>query len=153
MSMLKSAIAQTVQFLKEAGIEVEPIIAATGFQRVKLLDQAVDAILVNDATKKRFVNVSNTVNRIFKAILPDKEANEFVPLCSLFRAIQLKIDSLQPEGDVSQVMEKVEELLDESITAKGYVIREPVTSYGWSQHSTDLIPEITISKFPQVRIS
>jgi type I restriction enzyme R subunit len=108
---------------------VAPIVAATGFQRVKLLDDAVDSILVNDTTKRRYVNLSNMVGRIFKAILPDSEANEFVPSCSLFRAIQWKIDSLQPEADISQVMEKVEELLDGSITAKGYVIREPVTPY------------------------
>jgi type I restriction enzyme R subunit len=128
--MLKTAIAQTVQFLKEAGVKVEPIIAAKGFERVKLLDQAIDAVLVNDTSKKRFINLSNTVNRVYKAILPDPEANEFVPICALFRAIQLKIESLQPEADVSGVMEKVEDLLDESITAKGYIIREPVTPYG-----------------------
>jgi type I restriction enzyme R subunit len=130
VAMLKTAIAQTVQFLKEVGVEVEPIIAAKGFERVKLLDEAVDAVLVNDTTKKRFINLSNTVNRIYKAILPDPEANEFVPVCALFRAIQLKIEALQPEADVSEVMEKVEGLLDESITAKGYVIRGPVTPYG-----------------------
>jgi type I restriction enzyme R subunit len=130
VSMLKTAIAQTVQFLKEAGVKVEPIIAAKGFERVKLLDQAIDAVLVNDTSKKRFINLSNTVNRVYKAILPDPEANEFVPICALFRAIQLKIESLQPEADVSGVMEKVEDLLDESITAKGYIIREPVTPYG-----------------------
>jgi type I restriction enzyme R subunit len=130
VAMLKTAIAQTVQFLKEAGVAVEPIIAAKGFERVKLLDEAVDAVLVNDTTKKRFINLSNTVNRIYKAILPDPEANEFVPVCALFRAIQLKIEALQPEADVSEVMEKVEDLLDESITAKGYIIREPVTPYG-----------------------
>jgi type I restriction enzyme R subunit len=130
VAMLKTAIAQTVQFLKEVGVEVEPIIAAKGFERVKFLDEAVDAVLVNDTTKKRFINLSNTVNRIYKAILPDPEANEFVPVCALFRAIQLKIEALQPEADVSGVMEKVEDLLDESITAKGYVIREPVTPYG-----------------------
>lgn len=129
VAMLKTAIAQTVQFLKETGVKVEPIIAAKGFERVKLLDEAVGAVLVNDTTKKRFINFSNTVNRIFKAILPDPEANEFVPVCALFRAIQLKIDALQPEADVSEVMEKVEDLLDESITAKGYVIREPVVPY------------------------
>ncbi len=130
VAMLKTAIAQTVQFLQEVSVEAEPIIAAKGFERVKLLDEAVDAVLVNDTTKKRFINLSNTVNRIYKAILPDPEANEFVPVCALFRAIQLKIEALQPEADVSEVMEKVEDLLDESITAKGYVIREPVTPYG-----------------------
>jgi type I restriction enzyme R subunit len=130
VAMLKTAIAQTIQFLKEVGVEAEPVIAAKGFERVKLLDEAVDAVLVNDTTKKRFINLSNTINRIYKAILPDPEANEFVPVCALFRAIQLKIEALQPEADVSEVMEKVEDLLDESITAKGYVIREPVTPYG-----------------------
>jgi type I restriction enzyme R subunit len=130
VAMLKTAIAQTIQFLKEVGVKVEPIIAAKGFERVKLLDEAVDAVLVNDTTKKRFINLSNTVNRIYKAILPDPEANEFVPVCALFRAIQLKIEALQPETDVSEVMEKVEDLLDESITAKGYIIREPVVPYG-----------------------
>jgi type I restriction enzyme R subunit len=130
VAMLKTAIAQTVEFLTEVGIKVEPIIAAKGFERVKLLDEAVDAVLVNDTTKKRFINLSNTVNRIYKAILPDPEANEFVPVCALFRAIQLKIEALQPEADVSEVMEKVEDLLDDSITAKGYVIREPVVPYG-----------------------
>jgi len=130
VAMLKSAIVQTVQFLKETGVDVESIIASKGFGRVKLLDEAVDAILVDDNSKKRFITLANTVNRIFKAILPDPQANEFVPSCSLFRAIQWKIESLQPEADISQVMEKVEDLLDESITAKGYVIRELVTPYG-----------------------
>lgn len=130
VAMLKTGIAQTVEFLKEVGVTVEPIIAAKGFERVKLLDQAVDAVLVNDTTKKRFINLSNTVNRIFKAILPDPEANKFVPVCALFRAMQLKIEALQPEADVTEVMEKVEDLLDESITAKGYIIREPLTPYG-----------------------
>jgi type I restriction enzyme R subunit len=130
VAMLKTGIDQTVQFLKETGVEARSIIAAKGFERVKLLDEAVDAILINDATKKRFINLSNTVNRIFKAILPDPEANEFVPVCALFRAIQLKIEALQPDADISKVMEKVEDLLDESITAKGYIIREPVIPYG-----------------------
>lgn len=122
VAMLKTAIAQTIQFLQEVSVKVEPIIAAKGFERVKLLDEAVGAVLVNDTTKKRFINLSNTVNRIFKAILPDPEANEFVPVCALFRVIQLKIEALQPEADVSRIMGEVEDLLDENITAKGYVI-------------------------------
>jgi type I restriction enzyme R subunit len=128
--MLKTAIDQTVQFLREVGVEAEPIIVAKGFDRVRLLDETVDAILVNDTTKKRFISLSNMANRIFKAILPDPEANKFVPACALFRAIQWKIEALQPEADVYEVMEKVEDLLDESITAKGYVIREPAAPYG-----------------------
>jgi type I restriction enzyme, R subunit len=137
VAMLRTAIAQTVKFLQDLKVEVKPIIAAKGFDRVRLLDDTVNLILINDSTKRRFVNLSNTVNRIYKAILPDQEANEFVPVCALLRAIQLKIEALKPEVDISQVMDKVEDLLDESITARGYVIREPVTPYG-KKKLTDL---------------
>ncbi len=130
VAMVRTAIAQTVQFLTELGVKVKPIIAARGFERVGMLDEAVEKVLVNDASKRRFINLSNTVNRIYKAILPDPEANEFVPVCALFRAIQLKIEALQPEADISLVMEKVEDLLDENITARGYIIRDPVIPYG-----------------------
>lgn len=130
VAMLRTSLAQIIQFLKEIGVEVIPIMAAKGFERVKLLDEAVDSILVNDGTKKRYINLSNTVNRIFKAILPDSEANEFLPICSLLRAIQWKIEALQPEVDVSAVMETVEELLDESITARGYIIRGEIDAFG-----------------------
>ena len=130
VAMLKAAINQTVQFLKEAGVEVESIIAAKGFERVKLLDEAVDAVLINDTSKKRFINLSNIVIRIYKAILPDPNANEFVPLCALFRAIQWKIEALRPGVDVSEVMGKVEDLLDENITAQGYIIRGSETLDG-----------------------
>jgi type I restriction enzyme R subunit len=130
VAMLRSVIEQTVQFLREAGVEAGSIISSTGFERVRLLDVAVEAVLVNDETKKRYMNLSNTVNRIYKAILPDPEANEFVSPCSLFRAIQWKIEALQPEVDVSFVMEKVETLLDSSITARGYVIREAMDISG-----------------------
>jgi type I restriction enzyme R subunit len=130
VDMLKSVLEQTVQFLRETGVEVEPIIAAKQFERVKLLDDAVNAVLVNDDTRKRFVNYSNTVNRIYKAILPDPTANEFVSLCSLLRVIHLKIEALRPEVDVAEVLKKVEYLLDESVSAKGYVIRDPIQYYG-----------------------
>jgi type I restriction enzyme R subunit len=42
----------------------------------------------------------------------------------------MKIEALQPEADVTEIMERGEELLDDSITARGYVIREPAAPYG-----------------------
>ena len=121
---------QTIEFLRSLSVAVEPIITAREFERVKLLDEAVEAVLVNDDTRNRFLNLAHTVNRIFKAILPDPAANEFLPVCSLLRIIQLKIEALRPRVDVDDVMKKVEHLLDENISARGYVIQEPVGYYG-----------------------
>lgn len=135
LTMLKKAVAETVAFCRGLGIDAEAIINAKTFQRVRLLDDAVDAIVANDDTRKRFVSMAGLVGRIYKAILPDPEANAFIPICALFRAMLLKIDSLQPGVDISAVMTQIEELLDASIGAKGYIIREsPPPPYKHDSH-------------------
>jgi type I restriction enzyme R subunit len=125
LAMLNKAVAETVTFCAGLGIDAEAIIKAKTFQRVRLLDDAVDAVVANDDTKRRFSSMAGLVGRIYKAILPDPAANEFLPVCSLFRAMQLKIESLQPGADITMIMAQIEELLDASIGAKGYLIQEP----------------------------
>ena len=136
--MLKEAIIQTIEFLTGLGINAREIMKAEGYQRIALVDDAVNAILVNDETRRRFMNMANTVRRIFKAILPDLTANEFVPITAMIRAFQLKIQVIvKPQVDISGVMKEVEELLDDSVAARSYVIREPIAPYG-SDHLVDL---------------
>ncbi len=138
VKMLREAISQALEFLTELDVSAEAILQAEGFLRVAMVDDAVDAILVNDDTRRSFINMANAVRRIYKAILPDQEAKEFVPVTALFRAIQLKIQTIiKPQVDISEVMKEVEEFLDASVAAKGYVIREPAAPYG-SDHLVDL---------------
>ena len=51
--------------------------------------------------------------------------------------IARKIRALIPPADISDVMGQVEDLLDESIDAEGYVIRETAASFG-EGHRDDL---------------
>ncbi len=138
VKMLREEIFQTTEFLTALDIEVDAILEAEGFLRVAMVDDAVDAILVNDDSRRRFINLVTTVRRIYKAILPDQEAKEFVPVTALFRAIQLKIQTIiKPQVNISEVMREVEEFLDASVAAKGYVIKEPEAPYG-TDHLVDL---------------
>jgi len=130
LELLRKAIVEAVSFCQNHRVEPESIIKARGFERVKRLDEAVDHILATDETKKQFINHANTVGRIFKAILPDPLANELAPICALLRAMQLKIESLQPGADISAIMARVEDLLDQSIATKGYIIDKPVPGKG-----------------------
>src|SRR6266849_470220 len=63
------------------------------------------------------------VEKLFKSLLPDASANDFGPVCRVFRVIAEKIRSELPPPDISGVMDAVEDLLDQSIAAEGYVIR------------------------------
>lgn len=123
---LKKIITEIIAFCEELGIKLDVIQTAEKFAKVKLLDDAVDIILVKDDTKKRFLTLSNNVISLYKAILPDPMANELANTCIVIRIIAEKIRSLSPETDITSVMGKVENLLDESIATEGYIIREPI---------------------------
>ncbi|MCZ7398982.1 MAG: DUF3387 domain-containing protein [Candidatus Methanoperedens sp.] len=124
VTQLKQVIEETTAFCQERGIHLSKMQIAYGFERVKLIDDAVDAILVSDESKKKYLLLAGNVIKIYRAILPDPSANEFGPMQALFAVIAEKIRSLIPEADISEVMGDVENLLDESIATEGYVIRE-----------------------------
>jgi len=132
---LKQAVAEATTFCVEHGIDLDAIQTAAGFDRVRLLDDAVDAILINDESESRYLLLANNVTKLFKAILPDPMANELAPTCILFEVIARKTRSLTPPPDISEVMRAVDKLLDESIAAHGYVIQ--TDPYG-TEHLVDL---------------
>lgn len=124
VEQMKKAVLETEAFCVEAGIDLSAIEKVDGFDRIKLLDDAVEAILVSDESKKRYLGLADTVNKLFKAILPDIAANEYGQRRKLIVVIADKIRSLAPKVDVSDVMQGVDELLDESVGAEGYVMPE-----------------------------
>jgi type I restriction enzyme R subunit len=84
---------------------------------------------VNDDTRRGYLNRAGYVDSLFKSLLPDVAANEFGPVCKVFRVIADKIRSEIPPVDISEVMAEVEALLDQSIGAEGYVM-PPVADQG-----------------------
>jgi type I restriction enzyme, R subunit len=126
---LEGAIQETKDFLSAHGVELDDIHAAVEevktFKGVAALDDAVDALLVNDDVKWEYFTLAGTVDRLFKAILPDEAANRFGVDRKAIVVIAEKIRSLTPPADISGVMGGVGELLDDSIAPTGYIIREP----------------------------
>lgn len=138
VAALKEAIADAIDFCTERGVSLEPILKAAGFQRVAFLDDAaahlvdkqvvaavddsVEKIIVNDELKKKYLSHAGLVVRLYKAILPDPTANEFAPVKTCLAVLADKIRSFLDEANIDDLMEKVGELLDESIATVGYVI-------------------------------
>jgi len=121
---LRNAIKEATTFCAEARIDLPKIPKASGFRRVKLIDEAVDQIVRTDDSKNRFRLLERNVDRLYKAILPDKRANEFYPMRALLHVIADKIQALIKPPDISGVMSNVEALLDESIASEGYIIHD-----------------------------
>jgi len=121
---LKQAIEEAVGFCDNHKIDLVTIAQAKDFDKVKALDDAVEAIIVNDAAKLEFLAVACRVNQLFKAALPDRAANDFYHTRTLLLVIAEKIKTLTLAADISKVMEKVERLLDDSVATESYVIEK-----------------------------
>jgi type I restriction enzyme R subunit len=121
---LREAIEETRAFGKERNIDLELILKAESFHKIKSFDDAVDAILVEEDSKRKYISLANNVRKLFKAILPDPVAGNYKEISDLINIIAEKIRSISPDVDIEEVIEKVEDLLDRSIKPKGYVIRD-----------------------------
>jgi len=138
VKQLQEVIQEARDYLAALDIDLDQIHQAEGFDRIQLLDSAVktiapvddavDALLVNDDTKRQYLTIASNVERLFQAILPDQAANQFGMDRKAIIVIAEKIKSLLSPADISNVMGAVEALLDESIVPamEGYVIHEPV---------------------------
>ncbi|MDZ7718023.1 MAG: DUF3387 domain-containing protein [Balneolaceae bacterium] len=138
---LEEAIAEAKAFCDEQGVDLDKIIQAKGFDQTVYLDEfakaiveyreldesvddAVEEVLMNDQKKKEFNKHARVVNKLYKAILPDPDAYQYLPVRSALKAIADKIKVLEPfqPDDISEVEYKIEKKLDESIVSEGYTI-------------------------------
>jgi len=135
---LQLAINEAKAFCVERGVDVEKVLHAEGFERIAHLDDAaahlvekqvidavddaVEKVILNDDLKKKYLSMAGQVVRLYKAILPDQAANDFAPIKTCLAVLAEKIRSFTEEVSIEDLMEKVGQLLDESIATKGYVI-------------------------------
>ena len=135
---LKQAITDATNFCKERGVSLDPILNSKGFTKIAHLDDAarhlvdskvveavgdcVEKIIVNDDLKKKYLSLSAQVVRLYKAILPDPQANEFAPAKTCLAVLAEKIKSFTEEASIDDLMNQVGQLLDDSIATVGYVI-------------------------------
>ena len=119
VEQLKQAIAETTAFCANLGIDLGKIEQAEAFQRIKLIEDAENELLINDDTKQQYLQLAANVAKLYKAILPDPSAAELVSICSLINIIGRKITAdTQTTSDISEVTPDIEGVLDASIAAE-----------------------------------
>jgi len=138
---LKEKIAETDAFCKEQGIDTQAMLAAQAqeFKRMSLIRDAVDTLVASDEIKKQYLSLAATVARLYKAILPDSSVNGQSAFVALFVVIAREIRLLDPQTDISGIMDDIQKLMDVSVATKEYVIREASPPY-------DPFPSIDLSQ-------
>ena len=120
---LDAALTEVTEFCDANDIDLADMEAAQGFEFVALQKAAVEALLIDEQTRRLYVSLARQVRKTFKALLPDPEAMAVTHRVAVIRSIASKIESSTEAPDISRVMDSVSELLDRSVGAKEYIIR------------------------------
>ena len=130
---LREVIAEISEFCEGLGIDLVAAQTDDALQNISHINDAMERILINDETKRNYLQHATNVTKLYKAILPDPSAHEFTRICQLINIIAQKIRNLTPPTDISGIMTEVESLLDRSIAPEGYLIQIPPDSYDMNQ--------------------
>lgn len=125
---LEEAIKQTHEFCSNIHIDLDTIVksSAKSFEKISLMDDAVDILVSNEETQKKFMQLGNLVWRLFKAILPDHNSYQFESTSQLLHSLVEKIKALAPPVNIDRVVNGIEQVLDLSIDAEGYIISDDI---------------------------
>lgn len=120
---LEDEIGELLDFAARWDVDLDALARADGFEFIALRDAAVEALLVDDATRRDYLQRSDAVRRLFAAILPDPLAAARARVVGVARNVAETIRSLDSAPDLSGVSGAVQDLLDRSVGAEEYVIR------------------------------
>lgn len=113
---LDEALTATETFLlDEVGFDLEELISASGLHKLAAMEKGINAVYTNDETKRKFQILAREVFKKYKALQPDKILNEYAPRKNAMDVIYTAIEDNVSSTDVSEIMKKIQDVVDESI--------------------------------------
>lgn len=114
---------ELVRFSDRWDVDLRALSGADGFEYVALRNAAVEALLVDDVTRRSYLQRADAVRRLFAAVLPNPVAAGHARIVAVARNVAESIRALDPKPDLTSVAGAVDELLDRSVGAEEYVIQ------------------------------
>ena len=95
---LREAITEVSEFCQALGVDLANIETGDAFQNISRINDAMERILINDETKKNYLQHTTHVTKLYKAILPDPDAHEFTKTYAFIHIVAQKIRNLTTTG-------------------------------------------------------
>ncbi|MCP4132541.1 MAG: type I restriction endonuclease subunit R [bacterium] len=83
---------------RELKIDIPGLLVSRNKKRVELIEEAVNEIIINDHSKRKYLSLMSIIEERYKAVLPDSSIDLFLPRYRLFTAIAFEICSLITSG-------------------------------------------------------
>ncbi len=122
---LEKQITDAISYCNEQEINIDEIIESEPYKKIMLLDTAVEVLLEDNKTKDTYIEKTNIIYKLFKAILPDTRASKYYLQVKTLLVLAEKIKNNKPYVDITEIMAKIDRLLDETISTVDYTIKTP----------------------------
>ncbi len=128
---LRQAVAEATAYCKAHGVDLARIegTSAKKFERAQAVEDGANRLLAPEAVKRDFLARARLLDALYGAVKPDPVAVEFATRCGSIRALADYIRNRSDPPDISQVMQGIQELLDASIGAEPFKIKERAGTY------------------------
>jgi type I restriction enzyme R subunit len=123
---LRQVVADATACCEAHGVDLEKIESASpeNFKRAQAVEDGANRLLAPEAAKRDFLSRARLVDALHGAVKPDPVAVEFAARCGTIRALADYIRNRSDPPDISHVMQGIQELLDRSIGAEPFKIKD-----------------------------
>jgi type I restriction enzyme R subunit len=129
---LRYAVNDAYVFCLEHGVALAEIenMPTANFAQAGAIKVAADCLMAPETIKRDFLALEALVSSLYRAVKPDPVAIEFAQRCGCLAAIAECIRTVSDPPDISHIMQGIQDLLDESIAAEPFKIRQTTSAYG-----------------------
>lgn len=115
--LLDQALDEATKFCEDRGMPLDELSRDAGqvFKSVSLFGDYADKLLGDEELRKSFYVYENTVSSLYSACKPEILGQPVVRRVAVFQYLRGVVDALIDGQDVSEVEQKIAELLDESV--------------------------------------
>jgi len=124
---LEATLTVLTGFCMEHGVDLAKVEQTTtaNFERIGAINTAADQLMNPEQVKRGYLTQAALVNSLYRAVKPHPLATQFAQRCGCVVAIADQIKNTTEPPDISHIMQGIQELLDDSIAADPFTIREP----------------------------
>lgn len=133
---LDDALGSARSFVQPLGADVDGIMTVKGFERLKLISEAVEVLVAPDDRRREFLRLTGAVTKAYKALLPDERAAPFLKPVAVFHTLSDAVRAKLGPVDISAISDRIAEIIDERL--EGVAILTPIVEGDTPEGRVDL---------------
>ena len=133
---LRAELTAARTFVEGLGVSPDAIASASGFPRLSLIENGVEALIAPDEQRREFLRLTAAVMKAYKSLLPDERAAPFLKPVAVLHVLAEAVRAKLGPTDISAISAKIAALLDEKI--EGVAILTPIVEGDAPEGRVDL---------------